>query len=120
MALCRDGKRAYRLVVERRGSKAYIYGLYYERGRTRRCYVGPADPGAASRQLAAGLLLDPGAWSSAVAEAAREAMAESLRLGGPGRASEIMEGLLRSLTGVAQEYVELLRRRLGDVYAAVG
>lgn len=70
-AACTDGREVERIVVEERGGKPFIYGLYYDPGRqeVRRCYVGPADPDYVLRSMPAALAVEPATWIPALGSA---------------------------------------------------
>ena len=70
-AVCTDGREVSAISVEDRHGRPYIYGLYYDpqERRTKRCYVGPADPEEVVRSMPAALIVKPDAWLPALRQA---------------------------------------------------
>ena len=70
-AVCTDGKEVDRVIVEKRGDKEFLYGLWYDpvSQKTKKCYVGPADPEEVVHSLPAALIVRPDAWIPAIKDA---------------------------------------------------
>ena len=70
-AVCTDGREVDNVIVERHGDKDFLYGLWYDpvSQKTRKCYVGPADPEYVLRSMPAALIVRSDAWIPALREA---------------------------------------------------
>lgn len=102
-AVCADGREVERVVVEERGGKPFIYGLYYDPGRqeTRRCYVGPAEPDYVLRSMPAALLVEPATWIAALGDALL-ATAQNVAAYRPELAPELVKVLRSALEALGE------------------
>ena len=119
IARCASGQDVTSVRVEDRGGQKFIYGYYYdpEKKRTRKCYVGPADPEYVIGSMPAAFLLEPRTWAVAL-RAAAVATARNLATYGPERLRDLVEALALALRDIANEQPsvrEVVREALKDV-----
>ena len=102
-AMCTDGREVERVAVEEREGKRFIYGLYYDpqEQRTKRCYVGPADPDYVLRSMPAALLVEPGTWIAALGDALL-ATAQNVAAYRPDLAPELARALRGALEALGE------------------
>ena len=104
IARCASGQDVTTVRVEEREGQKFIYGYYYdpERKRTRKCYIGPADPDYVLSSMPAAFLFEPRAWAVAL-RAAAVATARNLATYGPEKLGELVEALALALRDIANE-----------------
>ena len=94
-AVCTDGREVDRVIEEKHGDKKFLYGLWYDPAtqKTKKCYVGPADPENVLRSMPAALLVEPEVWIPAVKDALL-ATAQNVLAYRPELAPELARALL--------------------------
>ena len=104
IARCASGQDVTTVRVEDREGQRFIYGYYYdpERKRTRKCYIGPADPEYVIGSMPAAFLFEPRAWTVAL-RAAAVATARNLATYAPERLGDLVEALALALRDIAEE-----------------
>jgi hypothetical protein len=62
---CKNGIEVDRITVMPRQGRMYIYGVYYDNGRTRTCYIAPEEPrNILDETTAVGYIVRPDRYSS--------------------------------------------------------
>mgnify|MGYP001626205473 CR=1 FL=1 len=62
---CKNGIEVDRITVMPRQGRMYIYGVYYENGKTKTCYIAPEEPrNILDETIAVGYLIRPDRYSS--------------------------------------------------------
>ena len=105
-AVCTDGREVSTISVEDRHGRPYIYGLYYDpqEQRTKRCYIGPADPEEVIHSMPVALLVKPDAWLPALRQSLLS-LAQNVLAYRPDLAPELARALSDALAalGVGRE-----------------
>ncbi len=64
---CKNGIEVDRITVMPRQGRMYIYGVYYENGKTKTCYIAPEEPrNILDETIAVGYLIRPDRYSSMI------------------------------------------------------
>ena len=116
-ARCKNGRIVERVSVEKRKSGYYIYGVYYENGRRRKCYIGPADPELVITSMPTAYLANHVGWDKALREAF-SALAEKMKGFNTALAinlADVLMDAILELYKVNGNVMQVVTSRLGSV-----